>query len=262
MNWQRETKRFNLLDPEEYVPSCSLRPEMREQSDGAVETELKAEDFMIGMPIADEAEEETGENAESSADLPTEDDDDLSYTRILFGAPPRDPLLFTSNGEFRRRAIERYNNSVERIRSGSEDIATIALRRLAVQYPDFPEANLLSIVMQMLGGSTAIARQHIHSLRKYEIGEENLRELFESYAAEVETTWQRQISMKPDMLPDAGQDRVEGQLAVDNYPQRYGMPVVERGRNRPSLLTRLNPKYIKMRYKKWRDRRNLRMSGD
>ncbi|NLZ69921.1 MAG: hypothetical protein GX907_01105 [Clostridiaceae bacterium] len=262
MNWQRETKRFNLLDPDEYVPSCSLLPEAREQAYSSVETELEAEEFMIGVPITDEANVEAGESSESVADLPSEDEDDLSYTRILFGAPRRDPLLFTLNGEFRRRAIERYNNSVERIRSGSEDIATIALRRLAVQYPDFVEANLLSIVMQMLGGSTAIARQHIHSLQKYEIGEENLREIFENYAKEVEATWQWQISAKPDMSPTSGQERIEGQLAVDNYPQRYGMPVVERGRNKPSLLMRLHPRYIKMRYKKWRDRRNLKMDGD
>ncbi|NJP39687.1 hypothetical protein HCH52_01280 [Oscillospiraceae bacterium HV4-5-C5C] len=64
-----------------------------------------------------------------------------------------------ATAEQKQEAVEAYNRAVNKLRSGNGDVAGIALRQLAAQYPDFAEAGLLSVCCQMLWGDRRGALQ-------------------------------------------------------------------------------------------------------
>ncbi|MDD2214085.1 MAG: hypothetical protein PHR21_06045 [Oscillospiraceae bacterium] len=61
--------------------------------------------------------------------------------------------------EPKQEAVDTYNRAVSKLRSGNGDVAGIALRQLAAQYPDFAEAGLLCVCCQMRWGDRSSALQ-------------------------------------------------------------------------------------------------------
>ncbi len=113
-----------------------------------------------------------------------------------FDALNIDEVLDFAAPDIKEEAVARYNRAIGQIKSGSGDIASIALRQLASTYPDFAEAVLLNACCQMAWGEPKLALEALESLSEMEFLTEDERFRTDLYLKAVKADMAEAAAMK------------------------------------------------------------------